>query len=402
MRATGIVVEYNPFHNGHAYHVEQAKKQANADICIAVMSGSFLQRGEPAVVDKWTRTTMALRAGVDIVIELPYVYSTAQARDFASGSISLLHAIGCDSFVFGSENGQIAPFLHTHFLISTYRAQYEAVIAESIQQGLSYPKALQQAYQTVLQYATEPTIDLAQPNNILGYHYVEAAVQHQLAIQPLTIPRIAAHYHEEQFVHQSIASATAIRKALFETKQLDDITSFVPATTLQELQAWQQHSDFMSWAQLYPLLQYSILQKTPEQLTQYVDVTEGIEHAFIKAAKASPDFENFMHKVKSKRYTWTRLQRMLTHIYTGYTKDIQAQFDAPTYIRLLGITKAGQHYLSQRKKDIQLPLISRVASSKDAMLQFDLHASNLYDVAANLQRSTKLLNTDYRTPPIRL
>lgn len=216
MRATGIVVEYNPFHNGHLYHVAQAKKIAQADVCVAVMSGSFLQRGEPAVVDKWTRTKMALHAGVDIVIELPYAYSTAQARQFASGSISLLHAIGCESVVFGSENGDIAPFLHTHYLISTYHEEYEAKIHEAMQQGVSYPKALQHAYQHVLTYATEATVDLAQPNNILGYHYVEAA--HELTIRPLTIPRIGAHYHDEALAHDSIASATAIRKALLTRK----------------------------------------------------------------------------------------------------------------------------------------------------------------------------------------
>lgn len=400
MRATGIVVEYNPFHNGHLYHVEQAKKIAHADVVVAVMSGSFLQRGEPAVVDKWTRTKMALHAGVDIVIELPYAYSTAQARQFASGSISLLHAIGCESVVFGSENGDIAPFLHTHHLISTYRIEYEKAIHEAMQQGLSYPKALQHAYQHVLTYATEPTVDLAQPNNILGYHYVEAA--HELAIRPLTIPRIAAHYHDEQMAHDTIASATAIRKALFDTKNLRDIEAFVPTSTYEALTDWQAHSDFIHWQSFWPLLQHTILQKTPQQLTQYVDVSEGIEHAFIKAAKTSTSFAEFMQKVKSKRYTWTRLQRMLTHIFTGYTKELHATFTEPRYIRLLGITKSGQAFISQQKKSIPLPLISRVASSDDAMLKFDLQAANLYDVAANMTRTAPRLNVDYRMPPIRI
>lgn len=400
MRATGIVVEYNPFHNGHAYHAAEAKKLAKADVCVAVMSGSFLQRGEPAVVDKWTRAKMALNAGVDIVIELPYVYSTAQARQFASGSISLLDAIGCETVVFGSENGDIAPFVHTHFCISTYRDEYEAQIQESIQEGLSYPMALHAAYERVRQHATEPTVNLSQPNNILGYHYVEAAAQK--SIVPLTIPRIAAHYHDEVLQHDSIASATAIRKALFDTKNLADIEAFVPQTTYEALLEWQTHSSFMQWQSCWPLLQHTILQKSATQLTQYVDVSEGIQHAFLKAAKSSTSFAEFMHKVKSKRYTWTRLQRMLTHIYTGYTKDIQAQFTEPTYIRLLGVTKNGQAFLSQQKKMLSLPLISRVASSNDAMLQFDIQASNVYDVAANMTRTAPRLNTDYSTPPLRI
>lgn len=343
---------------------------------------------------------MALNAGVDIVIELPYVYSTAQARQFASGSISLLHAIGCESVVFGSENGDIAPFLHTHHLISTYKDAYEAHIHEAIQQGMSYPQALQQAYQHILQFATDPTVDLAQPNNILGYHYVEAA--HHLAITPLTIPRIAAQYHDQALAHDSIASATAIRKALFETNDLQSIEAFVPASTYDALCEWQTHSTFIQWQTLWPLLQHTILQKTPQQLTQYVDVSEGIENAFIKAAKTSFSFAEFMQKVKSKRYTWTRLQRMLTHIYTGYTKDLQAQFSAPTYIRLLGVTKQGQLFLGQQKKTLPLPLISRVASSNDPMLKFDLQAANVYDAAANMTRTEPRLNVDYTTPPLRI
>lgn len=399
MKAVGIVVEYNPFHNGHAYHAKQAKNETSADVVIAVMSGQFLQRGEPALVDKWTRTKMALQSGVDIVIELPYVYSTAQATDFAYGAITILDAIGCDNFAFGSEAGRIEPFLQTYESIRDYTVLYNEEIRHAIQKGLSYPMALQQAYLAVEQAANVEMVDLSMPNNILGYHYVEAAKKNNLRIQPYTIQRLQAGYHDDIDYNLQIASATGIRKAL---KERLPIEQFLPKSAFNLLLDWQQdHHDFVSWHVFWPLLKYAILRHTPEQLTAYPDVKEGLEHALIKHAKASETFEQFMTKLKSKRYTWTRLQRMLTHIYTGFTKEQLHAFDKPSYIRLLGITGAGQRFLSENKKNITLPLISRVAASDDPMLALDLQATMMYQLGL-AQFSTKKIDEDFKTPPIRL
>ena len=400
MQAVGLVVEYNPFHNGHAYHVQQAKLASQADIVIAVMSGNFLQRGEPAIVDKWHRTKMALMQGVDIVIELPYVYSTALANEFARGAIFLLEAIGCSSFAFGSENGTIDPFVNTVELIHSNSAKYNKQIQLAVKQGVSYPMALQQAYSSLLPgHEEQQFIDLAQPNNILGFHYVEAAKNLNAQIQPLTIKRIAANYHDDVDYSKQIASATGIRKAIFGEQTYQ---SFLPESSLTSLHEWHQnHTQFIQWESFWPLLKYAIMRQTPDSLTSYADVKEGLQYALIKHAHSCDTYSDFIQALKSKRYTWTRLQRMLTHIYTGITKEQLHQFTAPEYIRLLGMTKNGQQYLSQYKKTIALPLISRVGKADNKMLALDIHAAQMYGLGVQ-QFSAKKISEDFKSPPIRI
>lgn len=176
LKATGIVVEYNPLHNGHVYHAHEARMATDADIIIAVMSGNFLQRGEPAFVDKWTRTKMALASGVDIVFELPYRYATANAPIFARGAIELLDGAGCSAFCFGSEDGNIELFQNSMDLITKHADAYETAVRKAVAEGLSYPMALNKAYKTIQEgQPAVPVADLSMPNNILGFHYMEAS-----------------------------------------------------------------------------------------------------------------------------------------------------------------------------------------------------------------------------------
>ncbi|MDX1770791.1 MAG: nucleotidyltransferase [Planococcaceae bacterium] len=402
MRATGVVVEHNPFHNGHLYHIKESRKNTGADVVIAVMSGNFLQRGEPALVDKWSRTKMALQGGVDIVIELPYVFATAQASDFAKGSIALLEAAGCTDFCFGSEQGSIEPFINTYDLITSQQESYQHSINQFMKTGMSYPKALNEAYADLIKGYNQPFVDLSQPNNILGYHYIEAAYHLQASIKPVTIQRIVSGYHDDVLPGQSIASATGIRKVIFNDQGISDLTPLLPKASLQNIVEWQSNiGSFGSWQHFYPYLRFQIIRSSIEQLASYAEVTEGIEYLLKEAAQKSNTFENFMEVVKSKRYTWTRIQRMLTHIYTGFTWDDLKQASSPTYLRLLGMTEMGQRYLNEHKKNLSLPLVSRVGAVKDSMLSHDIKATDLYTLGIQSHAFNQPIGRDYRQPPIR-
>ncbi|EPD52899.1 hypothetical protein HMPREF1210_01279 [Paenisporosarcina sp. HGH0030] len=401
MKATGVVVEHNPFHNGHFYHIKESRKKTAADIIIAVMSGNFLQRGEPALVDKWSRTEMALKAGVDIVIELPYVFATAQASDFARGSITLLEALECEAFCFGSEEGTIEPFTRSYDVLTTQQEAYQNSIKQYMQLGLSYPKALNEAYSDITTHLNLPLVDLSKPNNILGYHYIEAACQMQAHIKPVTIQRIVANYHDNVDQDQSIASATGIRKALFDDGSIEALGKFMPHTSLEQLLKWKDSIGvFGSWQQFWPLLRHTIIRSSTKNLASYAEVTEGIEHLIHEAARECETFEDFMSRVKSKRYTWTRIQRMLTHIYTGFTWESLKEHQKPTYLRVLGMTQNGQKYLSEKKKNLSLPLVSRVAATKDSLLDLDIHASDLYQLGLQSPKIKQPVGMDYRKPPI--
>lgn len=396
MIATGVIVEYNPFHNGHLYHLQQARKKTAANVVIAVMSGHFLQRGEPALLNKWQRTRMALHNGADIVIELPYRFATGQAKDFSFGGTFLLEALNCSSICFGSEDGELDSFKTTYDALNAHEEEIQTTIQLSLKNGISYPQALNNAYQIISKKYNVSLLDLSQPNNILGYHYYEQIKKQQFNLQPCTIQRIAAGYHESiTDTTQTIASATGIRKALFETHNLTQIENFMPASSFDIL---KKAEGYVNWEKLYPFLRYTLLRHTPQQLSIYVDITEGIEFLFHKAAKQATTFAQFMQLVKSKRYTWTRIQRMLTHIFIGYTKQQQQELSNPSYIRILGMTSDGQKYLSENKKKLALPLISRVGKTTDPLLKLDIRATDLYMLATNSAEP----GLDFKIPPIRL
>lgn len=404
MKAVGIVVEYNPFHNGHFYHAATAKAQTESDLVIAVMSGNFLQRGEPALVDKWTRTSMALENGVDLVFELPYASASSNAPAFAAGAIQLLDAAKCESYCFGSEDGSITPFMETLHRISTYQEEYDDAIRSSVQKGVSYPQALNEAYSAIVQHADgDPRkfVDLSLPNNILGFHYMESAAALKSTMTPATLPRLGAGYHDDVAPDTKIASATGIRKAFFTSQNTEHIRQYVPNRTFHELEQWLDHrGNFGSWERFYPLLRFQILRDGPERLASIADVKEGIENLFYKAAKQAESFQQFMQIVKSKRYTWTRIQRMLTHIYTGFTYEKRDVMQKPDHLRLLGMTALGQAYLKEKKEDVKLPVVSRLANFESASAAFSASVSDLY--ALGIDPLNPLLGLDFRTPPIRL
>lgn len=404
LKATGIVVEYNPFHNGHVYHAAEARKSTNADVVIAVMSGNFLQRGEPAFIDKWTRTTMALQGGVDVVFELPYAFATAHAPIFARGAIQLLDAVRCDAFCFGSEDGKIEPFEHSLTLIQKAGEEYEQNVKEAVRRGLSYPKALNEAYISAAR-SSEGELsfaDLTKPNNILGFHYMRAARDMESSMNAVTISRIVAGYHDDAVEGNTIASATGIRKSFFDVDGLDSVSKFFPDATYKGLKDWQtKNRSFGSWTTFYPFLRFTILREGPNHLAKIADITEGIENLMYRAAANHDTFDGFMSDVKSKRYTWTRIQRMLTHIFTGFTYDMRSKIETPSYLRLLGMTEKGQLYLNQNKKRLKLPLVSKAAAFSNPSMNMDIHSSDMYALGIAYNSNNPEIGSDYKISPIR-
>jgi predicted nucleotidyltransferase len=404
LKAVGIVVEYNPFHNGHLHHLAESKKKANADIVIAVMSGHFLQRGEPALVSKWARTEMALAGGADLVFELPFAFSTQSAEIFASGAVSILDALGCDSLCFGSEVGKIDAFLETYELLEKRSDDFVHVLKTALSKGNSYPKAVSIAFQKIAS-GEKTLLDLSKPNNILGFQYVKAIVQQKSSMKPLTIERIGAGYHDESYHHPSIASATSIRKNIVHEQNLSSMKHYVPESSFRILLNYKQtYSAFHDWELYFPFLKYSILSKTLTELKEIYEMDEGLEHRVVHHIKRAASFHQFLSLLKTKRYTWTRLQRLCTYLLTNTKKEEMASIlktkKAP-YIRLLGMSGRGQSYLQAVKKQLELPLISKVSSYSSDVLEMDLRATNVYALILNEPAATEFMKLEYTMPPIR-
>lgn len=401
MNATGLIVEYNPFHNGHALHAYQSKVETNADVVVAVMSGNFLQRGEPALVSKWSRTNMALAGGVDIILELPYVYATQQAEIFARGAISILAAIGVKSICFGSESGNINEFDTLYFFIKQHKDTYNLFIKEALKKGESYPRALASAFKKLEN--SDKILDLSLPNNILGYHYVKAIYEQKLPIKPFTIKREAAQYHDKKIPTQSIASATSIRESIIKQKyDLNSIRHVVPRATFNELKSHQNTYDsFQEWERLFPYLKYKVLTALPSQLTNIYEAEEGLENRISKLISDTSSFQELMEKLKTKRYTWTRLQRFCLHTLTSTTKqDMSFTNEACPYIRILGMNSKGRSFINERKKDLPIPLVSTISKFKHPMIDIEVRANSCYSLGFTPSIQEKILKAEYGQPPI--
>ena len=382
MNACGLIVEYNPFHNGHYYHIQEAKKVSKADCIIAVMSGNFLQRGEPAIMDKFHRTKAALASGADIVLELPYAFAVQNSDWFAKGSVQTLNAIGVSSICFGSESGEIAHFIDSYYHFQKKQATYQEVLKKWLDSGSSFPEASQHAYEEI--GLTSAHFDLSQPNNILGLSYVKTILDNQLQIQPLTIKRFNNHFHESEITNP-IASATSIRNEVFSQKQIltPKIEATLPSSTIEQLHAYKEKAATLhNWENYFQVLNYRVQTMSALELQKIKGVDEGLENRVKRTAKTAKDINSWIEAIKTKRYTWTRLQRMFVHILTNTKKeDFEPFFDQPQtvpYVRLLGMTKQGQHYLNAHKKDLEVPIISGMKRKMHPMLQMEEKATNAY------------------------
>lgn len=365
MQAVGMVVEYNPFHNGHRYHATQAKRLTGAQVSVAVMSGNFTQRGEPTIVDKWQRANEALHNGVDLVVELPLADAVQPAHLFADGAMRLLRQLGVQDFVFGAEH----PDWPYPQLVAAERQfdgdsfdQYNATYATLFNQQLQQHTGQQ----------------LTAPNDILAFAYYKAQAQQpddRLHLHP--IKRVGSDYHDAVIDQtQEIASATAVRQAV-----LDHTLAYqavVPDETAYDLAAV---TSVPTWQRLYPALRYQLIQSSVEHLRQTYQMAEGLEYRMKEMAETATNFDQFIHMVKTKRYTYSRLIRVCLYTLLQVSAEEMQWHRQRPYLRILGFNQSGQAYLHEIKKRATIPIISRVDHDlKESMLQLDFRAGKMYEL----------------------
>lgn len=370
MRACGIIVEYNPFHNGHRYHIEQARIKTDADVVVAVMSGNFLQRGEPAVIDKWHRAEAALSNGADLVVELPAAWAVQSADLFATGAVAILQAFQCQWLCFGTDAK--TPFDYLDF--AQFEARHQAEIDEAFQQLDKNNATYGERMNTVLSSLYPPyAANSKQPNHILGMRYAQALLRYQRPMAMVPIVRKAAAYHSKELQHASIASATAIRKGL---KDHSDIASFVPVQTYESLQ-----SAIVDWEAYWPFLKYQITITPVAELANIYQMVEGIEYRIKACAQAAQTFSAFIGQLKTKRYSRVRLQRLLCYLLFKVTSTEMAAAETQPFIRVLGYTSVGQTYLKQVKGELSMPLVAKFGKKEAARYAYSLKVDQIYQLA---------------------
>lgn len=360
MKILGIIAEYNPFHNGHYYQIQKAKQITNADAVIIVMSGNFVQRGEPAIIDKWTRTHMALCCGADIVIELPVLYATASAEYFAHAAIKLLHDMTIVTDIcFGSELGEITPLKQIAELLYNEPESFRNILKQQLQKGASFASARNTA---ILQTYPNYQNILSQPNNILAIEYIKALLKLNSTIRMHTIARKGSDYHNTS-IGKKMASASALRNAILN-HQTEEIYHHIPLPChdiMRTILLQQKAPIFLK--QFTPALHYCIRIQSPEQIKNIFEVTEGLENRIYKAFDANYDIQDIISSIKTKRYTQTHIQRILLHILLQIQKKDILYFNQNgycPYIRVLGFRREKQNILSLLKKYSALPLLTNL------------------------------------------
>jgi predicted nucleotidyltransferase len=404
MIIAGIIAEYNPFHNGHLYQLETMRKQIRPDVVVVVMSGDFLQRGEPALVSKWKRTRMALQAGIDLVVELPYVFAVGKADVFARGAVAILDRLGVNRLFFGSECGRIEPFLNTLSLIDENQEIYDTQLSQAMALGISYPNAHAAAYRFISQRHTQELVDLTLPNNNLAFQYIKAINQRGSEMIPMTLRRKQSEHNDQSFIKDvPIASASSIRLHLLKGESLFAIGDKLPEYVVAALNSVKEAHDYASWEHFFPFLKYKLLSSSTEQLAQVYEMEEGIEYRLLSSIRKSRSFHEFISMVKTKRYTWARLQRLAVHTLTDTLKEHAKQMalhGEPDSIRLLGMNLKGQAYLADIRKKVDIPLLSKIRNHRSMMLEIDVKAAQIYDYLTNMDH-LPMNFTETSHPPIR-
>lgn len=368
MEAVGIICEYNPLHNGHIYHIEQVKKLFPGKVVILILNGYFLERGEVSILSKENKAKLALIYGVDLVVELPFIFGTQSADIFADAAIKILGYLNCSYLVFGSESNNVEILKKVADIQE--QKEYNKKVKELLTTGINYPTALAKALNI--------EEDIFNPNDLLGISYIKAIKKNKLNITPITIKRTSTYHSKTE--NSSIISASNIRNKL---KQKENITNFVPRKTLKLIEN-------ISLEDLFPYIKYKIL--TDLDLSRYLTVDEGIENRLKEKIIDSNTLEKLILNIKTKRYTYNKITRMLIHILIGLPKEINKLANIE-YIKILGFNKKGREYLHNLKEDLE---ISLVPIPNSLQYKYELIASQVYSLISK----NKILAYEKSNKPI--
>ncbi len=406
-KVLGIIAEYNPFHNGHLFHLNESKKLTGSSYTVAIMSGNFAQRGNTSIIDKWSKAKSAIECGVDLVVELPVLYSTSSAENFAEGAIKILDSLKVvDYLSFGAETADINLLNNIATVLNEEPKEYKSLLSEELKKGLSYPKARENALMIYLNDIKKYSNVLSSPNNILGIEYIKALKKYNSIIQPIAMPRHESGHNDLNY-HGNIASSTAIRN-ITKNNGFDILRKLMPEPSytnlIKNIKVGHVVPDLSVFEKeiIFNLRKMSIY-----DISQLPDVSEGLEFAIKNAANSCNSLVELLNIIKSKRYTQTRIQRILLYSLLGITKkDIAISKKTQPYVRVLGFNEKGKYLISEvAKANPKLNIITSVKKFTDknlnrnlkSMLEKDIWATDVYTIGyeydswSNLDYTNKII-----------
>lgn len=359
MKIIGIIAEYNPFHNGHKYQIDKIKEKYNDALIIVCTSSSFTQRGDISILNKWDKTKCALNNGANLIVELPYIYSTQSSDTFASYALKILNELKIEELCFGSEDNDLDK-LYKVADTQINNKEFNVKVKEHLDNGINYPTALNNALKELIQ------IEITKPNDLLAVSYIKEMIKNNYQIKPFSIKRTNDYHDKED--NGNIVSASNIRERLFKN---EDIQHKVPNDVYEILKNKDYKNNY------FDLLKYKIISE--QDLNKYLDVDEGLSTRIKNVINKSNNLEELIQNIKTKRYTYNKISRMLNHIICSFTKE-ENNIKELEYIRLLGFDKKGKEYLNKIKKDITTPILNKYDTKKYKTLEIEKRVTDIYSL----------------------
>lgn len=404
MKVAAIISEYNPLHSGHKYHIEKTKEITNCDAVMCIMSGNFVQRGEPSIIDKWLRAEMALKEGIDLVIELPSIYALSSAELFATGSIKILNSLTLvDYLCFGSEIGDVNKIQQAAGILEKEPEEFKRNLRENLSKGFSFPAAREKSLIDYVSnsnnYPDKNIINILKTsNNILGIEYCKALISTSSNIKPYTLKRVGSDYNCPE-IQETFSSATAIRKYI-KNKSFKEVEEYLTKYSFNTIEKLiQDNYDFAFPEKIFNYVKYKLLTDNFNNLRRLPDCSEGLDNRIHSKLLTSNSLEDFINNIKTKRYTFTRISRLLHQYFIGFENyEINKVLNSDiNYIRVLGLNKKGAEILKKIKLNSHVSIINKLPKNIcDPMLQLDILSTKAYSIINN----SISYNEDFLRSPI--